>query len=94
MRIVFSALLIWAAAMSLYTFILCGLDKRAARREDWRVPERRFFILALIGGAAGLALGMLTFHHKTRHVTFFIAAIAGLVLWAVIIFAAAAKCLV
>ena len=94
MRIVFSALLIWVALISIYTFILCALDKRAAQREDWRVPERRFFILALLGGAIGLGLGMLAFHHKTRHITFFIAVTAGMALWCVIIFVAAAKSLV
>ncbi|MGN0974405.1 MAG: DUF1294 domain-containing protein [Gemmiger sp.] len=42
-------------------------DKRFARRRARRVPEKAFFLLALLGGAAGGWLGMYAFRHKTRH---------------------------
>lgn len=44
-----------------------GADKSKARRQVWRVPEKWFFLLALLGGAPGAILGMRAFHHKTRH---------------------------
>lgn len=53
--------------MSLALFVLMGVDKRRARRERWRVPEKTLFLLALLGGACGGWLGMRVFHHKTRH---------------------------
>ena len=41
--------------------------KRRARRGEWRVRERTFFLLALLGGALGGVAGMRVFRHKTRH---------------------------
>lgn len=60
-------LVFWCLALSLADFILMGVDKRRARRGVWRVPEKRFFVLAILGGAPGAVLGMWTFRHKTRH---------------------------
>lgn len=55
---------------NLGALLLCGWDKRAARRGRRRVPERRLFCWALLGGSAGLWAGMRLFHHKTRHPAF------------------------
>ena len=59
-------LLIGLICMSLLNFIIYGLDKRAARKQTWRTPERRLLLIGLAGGAAGALAGMLFFHHKTR----------------------------
>ncbi|MBP3540124.1 MAG: DUF1294 domain-containing protein [Oscillospiraceae bacterium] len=58
---------IYLAALSLVLFIMMGHDKRRARRGGRRVPEKRLFALATLGGALGGWLGMYAFHHKTRH---------------------------
>ena len=60
-------LLGWMAVLSLIAFCLMWADKRRARRGAWRVPERCFFLLAVLGGAPGAIAGMWVFHHKTRH---------------------------
>ena len=52
---------------SLLDFALMGVDKWKARHNRWRVPERAFFCVALLGGTPGALLGMWTFRHKTRH---------------------------
>ena len=59
--------LLWVLALSLADFALMGVDKRRAKRGAWRVKERTFFLLALLGGSPGALLGMWTFRHKTRH---------------------------
>lgn len=51
-------------------FMMVGYDKRKARKGEWRVPEKRFFTFALIGGATGIYLGMKYFRHKTKHALF------------------------
>ena len=61
---------VWLALMSLVLFIVMGADKRRAKKGLWRVPEKRLFWLALLGGAAGGVLGMRVFRHKTKHWTF------------------------
>lgn len=58
---------LYVAALSLAGFALMGRDKRAARRSARRVPEKTLLIIALIGGAPGIWLGMRAFRHKTRH---------------------------
>ncbi|MTI84669.1 MAG: DUF1294 domain-containing protein [Firmicutes bacterium] len=44
-----------------------GYDKYAARRNQWRIPEKRLMVTALVGGSLGILLGMKIFHHKIRH---------------------------
>ena len=57
----------YLAAVNLIAFAVFGVDKRRAKRKQWRVPERTLFLLALLGGSLGAVCGMCTFHHKTRH---------------------------
>lgn len=57
-------------AMNLYTFVLMGVDKRRARRDQWRIPEKRLLLSALCFGAPGAFAGMKLFHHKTLHARF------------------------
>ena len=61
------AVFIWLAVINLIAFALMGLDKRKARRDAWRIPEKTLFLAALLGGALGSTVGMHLFHHKTRH---------------------------
>ena len=60
-------LYVWLLLMSLVLFFTMGADKRRAVKSLRRVPERRLFTLALLGGAAGGWLGMYAFRHKTQH---------------------------
>ena len=53
--------------MSLVLFATMGLDKRFAKTEHRRVPEKRLFLLAALLGAPGGLLGMYAFRHKTKH---------------------------
>ena len=59
-------LYVWLLLMSLVLFFTMGADKRRAVKSLRRVPERRLFTLALLGGAAGGWLGMYAFRHKTK----------------------------
>ena len=60
-------LLIWVLALSMLDFVLMGADKRRARHNRRRVPEKTFFAVALLGGSPGAIAGMWLFRHKTRH---------------------------
>ena len=63
-------ILIYLAAMNLLLFALMGADKARAVRHARRVPEATLFFFAVLGGSIGGILGMLAFHHKTRHKLF------------------------
>ena len=51
-------------------FILMLTDKIKAKKNLWRIPEVTLFLVAAIGGSIGSILGMYTFRHKTKHVSF------------------------
>ena len=61
------SLLLLLAAMNLAAFCAMGIDKRRARRRQWRIPEKTLFALVLLGGGIGGTMGMYVFRHKTRH---------------------------
>ena len=58
--------LFYLLAINLLAFLIYGADKRKAKRDQWRVPEKTLFLLALLGGSVGALAGMKVFHHKTR----------------------------
>ena len=58
--------------VNLLGFILMWDDKFRARRHAFRIPEATLFMIALIGGSAGVICGMYTFRHKTKHPRFVI----------------------
>ena len=72
-------------------FTLYGVDKRRARRGEWRIKERTLLLAAALFGAPGALLGMLLFRHKTRHslfrilVPFFLLLQAGAVIYLLLI---------
>lgn len=53
-------------AYNVVVFLFYAVDKFKARRGLWRVSEATLLKLALLGGAAGAALGIFGLHHKVR----------------------------
>ncbi|MCH4167204.1 MAG: DUF1294 domain-containing protein [Megasphaera sp.] len=66
----FSSLLITLSALNIIAFAAFGIDKYKALHHSWRIRERTLLILALLGGSIGAIIGMIVFHHKTRHLKF------------------------
>lgn len=52
------------------TIIAYGIDKRAAVRGEWRVPEMRLHTLELLGGWPGAYAAQKIFKHKTKKKSF------------------------
>lgn len=59
--------ILYVVVINLVGFALMGIDKRRARRHQWRIPEKTLFLTALLGGSLGGIFGMYTFRHKTKH---------------------------
>lgn len=55
-----------SVVLNVFTFLLYGADKRKARKNRWRIPEKVLILSALALGALGALLGMYAFRHKTR----------------------------
>ena len=60
--------LVCYAVMSVVTFIVYALDKRAARLGRQRTPEATLHVLELLGGWPGAFLAQRLIHHKNAKV--------------------------
>lgn len=72
--------IIYLVMINTVAFMLMGFDKRRAKRNVWRIPEKTLFGSALLGGSIGAIAGMQVFRHKTRHLSFQIGMPAILIL--------------
>lgn len=52
------------------TFLLFGMDKKKAQKNQWRVSERTLLLFSMLGGSVGAWLAMHIFRHKTRKFKF------------------------
>ena len=83
-------LILYLIFINIWSFSVCGADKRKAVKGRRRVSERCLFIFAFLGGGIGLFLGMHAFHHKTRKKKFTLGVPAviiaeyGLILWLIL----------
>lgn len=51
---------------NLATFLAFGLDKRKAKKDRWRIPEKTLLMMGRCFGGIGQLAGMRFFHHKTK----------------------------
>ena len=52
--------------VNVLSFCMMWWDKRRAQNSEWRVSEATLLLIAFLGGAVGLLIGMFRFRHKTR----------------------------
>ena len=57
-------------AINIATFLLYGIDKYKAKKNQWRISEATLLTMAAIGGSIGAWTGMRIWHHKTMHKKF------------------------
>lgn len=60
-------LALYLIVINITAFAMMGVDKKRAKKHEWRIPEARLFGAALLGGGTGAVLGMYFFRHKTKH---------------------------
>ena len=53
-------------SINLVTFLAYWVDKRAAVRGAWRIPERNLHTLEMLGGWSGALAGQKILHHKNK----------------------------
>ena len=71
--------LIYFLCMSVAAFVIYGVDKSRAKRNQWRIKESVLLWMSFLGGAVGALLGMQVFRHKTKHRYFEFVGFLGLV---------------
>lgn len=70
MNTLHSYLAYYLLAINAVTFILYGIDKYKAKKNQWRISEATLLTMAAIGGSIGAWAGMRLWHHKTMHKKF------------------------
>ena len=63
-------ILYYLLAVNIATFLLYGIDKYKAKKNQWRISEATLLTMAAIGGSIGAWTGMRIWHHKTMHKKF------------------------
>ncbi len=58
-------LIFWLVGINITTFVAYGVDKRAAIKKSWRVPEKDLHTLEFLGGWIGAYIAQKLFKHKT-----------------------------
>lgn len=65
-------ILIYLIIINLLSFILFGIDKRKAKRKEWRIPESSLFGVSILGGSTGSLIAMVIFKHKLSKKPFYL----------------------
>lgn len=63
-------IVIYYLLINVLCFFVMGIDKKRAKRGEWRIKETTLWWLAVAGGALGGFMGMRVYHHKTKHTSF------------------------
>ncbi len=65
-------LLSYLFVINIISFILFAIDKRRAKRKEWRISESALLISSFIGGSTGALISMVIFKHKLSKKRFYI----------------------
>lgn len=71
--------------INILAFAIYGIDKKKAKKKKYRIPERTLLWMARLGGGIGSWVGIMTFHHKTKHAKFMVIVPLWTVIWLVVL---------
>ena len=81
----------YLVVINLIAFVLYGIDKKRAIRNEYRIRESVLLWIARLGGAIGSWLGIKVFRHKTKHTKFRIVVPLWMIICIVVIVLAVLK---
>ena len=56
--------------INLVLYITMVIDKKRAIKDQWRIPEKNMYLMAVLGGGLGGLVAMVFKRHKNRHMDF------------------------
>lgn len=82
-----SLIIYYLVVINVINFLLLGIDKYLAISELRRIPEKVFWLVAIVGGSLGGIMGMEIFKHKRRKTGFVLVMLVIALIQAGIIYA-------
>ena len=76
-------ILSYLVVINLIAFVLYGIDKKRAIRNEHRIRESVLLWIARLGGAIGSWLGIKLFRHKTKHTKFRVIVPLWMTIWVI-----------
>ena len=78
-------ILSYLMVINFIAFVLYGIDKKRAIRNEHRIRESTLLWMARLGGGIGCWLGIKLFRHKTKHTKFRVIVPLWMIIWIVAI---------
>lgn len=66
----FALILGYYGVLNLIMYLMMAFDKNAAIKKKRRVPEKNFYLMAVLGAGVGGLLGIAFKRHKSKHLDF------------------------
>lgn len=85
MSVLLAEIIAYLFFISIFSFTLCGLDKRKAEQRKRRISENKLLLSVLAGGTIGFAMGMILFEHKRSKNSFMFKFISILIIQSLLI---------
>ncbi len=79
-------LIVYFVAISLAAVVMTLIDKSAAKKGAWRIPEATLMTVGLFGGALAMYITMQGIRHKTKHMKFMVGLPLEIALHAAVVF--------
>lgn len=65
-------LIAYLVFINIFAVIITIVDKKRAKKSQWRIRERTLFIVSALGGSIAMLITMKKIRHKTQHKSFMI----------------------
>ena len=76
---------IYILFLNAISFLLCFFDKRLAIKKRYRISEKIFIYLSLIGGVFGFTIASIMFRHKIKKIKFIGIIYSILIVWIIML---------
>lgn len=91
MSLLLKVMAVYYIIVNIVLFVMMGIDKVRAKRDEWRIREATLAAVALLGGGIGGFAGMKLFHHKTKKWYFYAIFALSIILHIIIVWCAEFK---
>ena len=68
----YNKIIVYIIILNILGYLIMYIDKRRAKKQQWRISEQTIFLITFLGGGIGTRLAMYTFRHKTKKIKFII----------------------